>query len=381
MNSTPDTDYWHTLVHPVDELPFLPFGKRDAQWNPDMVATGHRLIAAYKATLAQEGRLKQITDEDLWSALIRENLGQLLDLIGASDAEGLTRYLTDFGKEYTWFGGITTGVDGYTYWNLKEDFVGYSYFDKLLCLAEALGVLSAESPEQGAGGKWGQNRLLQPEAVVDAIEAQLGISIVPPEGPMHVAGLSIRGGILHYRHINALYLATRIRDISAPDDWICEFGGGLGLAAFYLNRMGRKNVTIFDLPIVNLLSGFLLIGMLGHDAVCLEGEAQREGAIRLRANWNCANEPAKRFRVVANQDSFPEINRRIFDEYVAQIKRVCSEYLLSINHEGEQMISGAARHLHVSRILSADPSFRRIFRSPYWLRKGYVEELYRVETA
>jgi hypothetical protein len=29
--------------------------------------------------------------------------------------------------------------------------------------------------------------------------------------------------------------------------------------------------------------------------------------------------------------------------------------------------------------LDADRSFHRVYRSPYWLRRGYVEELYRIE--
>lgn len=372
--------FQHTLVHPiVSEARYLPFGKKDARWSPEMVATSRRLIAAYKATMLQESTLKQITDDDLWSALMRDNFGQMLSFVDADDAEQLSRYLVDFGKEYTWFGGITTGIDGYTYWDQSESFVAYSYFDKLICLGEALGVLSAESPEQGISGKWGKNILLDPNDVVDAIEARLGIHIVPPEGPVHVAGLSVRGGLLHYRHINALYLATRLRDIAAPEDRICEFGGGLGLAAFYLRRMGRKDITIFDLPIVNILSGHFLIGTLGQEAVCLEGEHPRKDAIKLRANWNCAGETDGTFRVAANQDSFPEINRRIFDEYVRQIKRITSDCLLSINHEGEQFITDSARHLHVSRLLDADRSFHRVYRSPYWLRRGYVEELYRIE--
>lgn len=372
--------FQHTLVHPMgSEAPALPFGRKDAKWNPEMVATSRRLIAAYKETMSQDSPLKQITGDDLWSALTRDHFGQMLNFLRTEDADQLSRYLVDFGKEYTWFGGITTGIDGYTHWDRNEQFVAYSYFDKLVCLGEALGVLSVESPEQGIGGKWGKNIQLAPSEIVDAIETQLGIHIVPPEGPVHVAGLDVRGGLLHYRHINALYLATRIREVAAPEDRICEFGGGLGLAAFYLNRMGRKDVTVFDLPIVNILSGYFLIGTLGQEAVSLEGEQPRRDATKLRANWNCADEIDGAFRVAANQDSFPEVNRRIFDEYVRQIKRISSDFFLSINHEGEQPIAGGARHLHVSRLLNADPSFRRIYRSPYWLRRGYVEELYRIE--
>jgi hypothetical protein len=307
------------------------------------------------------------------------NFGQVLNLIRNDDAEQLARHLVNFGKEYTWFGGISTGVDGYTYWDRSEHSVAYSYFDKLVCLGESLGVLSVENPEQGKGGNWGNNILTDPSQIVDKIEAQLGIDIVPPEGTVYVAGLRVRGGLLHYRHINALYLAARIRDLTSPQDRICEYGGGLGLAAFYLRRMGHNDFTIFDLPIVNILSGHFLIGTLGEEAVCLEGEHPRADTIKIKANWNCSNESGGAFRVAANQDSFPEISRGIFDEYVAQIKRTTTAYFLSINHESEHPIPGGAKHLHVSRLLTADQRFRRIYRSPYWLRRGYVEELYSIE--
>ncbi|RUX32490.1 hypothetical protein EOA23_09005 [Mesorhizobium sp. M2A.F.Ca.ET.042.01.1.1] len=371
--------FQHTLVHPIHgEVPLLPFDKKDAEWDQGKVATARRLIAAYKATMSQESPLRQIMNGDLWSALTRDHFGQLLGILHAEDAEQLSRYLVDFGREYTWFGGITTGVDGYTYWDRDDRFVAYSYFDKLVCLGEALGVLSAESPEQGPLGKWGNNIQSDPEGLVRAIEAQLGIKIVPPQGTVHVAGLSVGSGLLHYRHINAVYLATRIRDFAAPQDRICEFGGGLGLAAYYLNLFGRKNVTIFDLPIVNILSGYFLIGTLGQEAVCLEGEEPRPDTIAIRANWNCEKAADGAFRITANQDSFPEINRRIFDEYVEQIRRTTSGFFLSINHEGEQKIAGGEKHLHVSKLLSTSPDFHRMYRSPYWLRRGYVEELYRI---
>lgn len=371
----------YAIVHPArGKTPILPFGKMDAEWSAGKVATSRRLIAAYNATVGQQSQLKQITDDDLWSALTRDNFGEMMNFVRSGDAERLSRYLVNFGKDYTWFGGITTGVDGYNHWDPSEEAVAYTYFDKLVCLGEGLGVLSVENPEQGTGGNWGKNIQLSPSEIVDTIEAHLGINILPPEGVIPVAGLRVRKGLLHYRHINALYLAVRIRDLTSPTDRICEFGGGLGLAALYLSRLGRPDVTLFDIPIVNILSGHFLIGALGEDAVCLEGETPKSDAIKVRANWNCAEEPGASFRLAANQDSFPEINRRIFDEYVREIRRITVDYFLSINHEDEHPITGGAQHLHVSRLLGSEPGFTRRYRAPYWLRRGYVEELYGLET-
>jgi hypothetical protein len=300
----------------------------------------------------------------------------MLRMIESGDAEQLSRFLSDFGSKYTWFGGITTGIDGYNHWDTNEQTVAFSYLDKLVCLAEGLGVLPVENPEQGDGGNWGRNVLRDPQIVADAVAAHLGIDIVPPADVIPVAGIKLREGLLHYRHINALYLAVRINQLTSPGDRICEYGAGLGLVAFYLRRMAKSDTTLFDIPITNVLSGFFLIGALGDDAVCLEGETVRPDAIKIRANWNCTGAADKTFNISVNQDSFPEINYSIFQEYVRQIKRTTSSHFLSINHEVEHQIEGAVKHLNVSKYLLADAEFSRQYRAPYWLRRGYVEELY-----
>ena len=176
-------------------------------------------------------------------------------------------------------------------------------------------------------------------------------------GVIPVAGLALRNGLLHYRHINALFLAARIKDLTEPTDRVCEFGAGLGLAAFYLNRMGRTDTTFFDIPLTNVLSGYFLIGVLGPDAVSLEGEHPRAGTVKISANWNCVDVPDGHFRLVANQDSFPEINPRALDEYVSQIARCTTDSFLSINHEVEHQIGQTARHRNVSKLLHDDQRF------------------------
>ncbi|MGE0802479.1 MAG: class I SAM-dependent methyltransferase [Lautropia sp.] len=370
--------YRHALAHPRDtaHVP-LAFGFEPARWTPAKVEHCERLIRAYRASIAQAGNpLKTITDADLWTGITAGHFAELLKLVAAGDADGMSRYLNAFGSDYVWFGGVTTGIDGYNHWDRDEQAIAYSYFDKLVCLAEAIGALPAENPEQGAGGNWGRNIALAPDAVADAVRRRVGVDLMPPPGTIPVAGLRLAGGLLHYRHINSLYVATRVRDLTEPGDAVCEFGGGLGLVAYFLYRMGRPDTTLYDIPITNLLSGFFLLSALGGDAVTLEGEPPRAGTIRIRANWNCSEAADGAFRLALNVDSFPEINRRIFDEYVAQIRRTVTGRFLSINHEVEHPISGGARHLNVSALLAAEPGWRRVYRAPYWLRRGYVEELY-----
>jgi hypothetical protein len=363
---------WHRLAPGPERQVHVPFDSIDGTWTPQKVETCKRLIRAYKETIAQDTQpLKSITDADIWTHIITENFGELLTYVENDDAERLSQFLTHFGRDYFPFGGITTGVDGYTQEDRSGPSVAFSYFNNLISLGEALGVLPVENPEQG---NWGKNIHLSPNDIASSISERLGVSIAPPAGVIPVAGIATQQGLIHYRHINALYMATRIRDLTTDGDRVAEFGAGLGLTAFFLRKLGRSDITLFDIPITNIFSAFFLIGILGEDAVCLEGERINDHAIKIRANWNCTEVPDYHFKLVANQDSFPEINRRIFDAYVDQIKRISSSYFLSINHE----VGDAGAQLNISRLLSSESDLERISRSPYWIRRGYVEELYRI---
>jgi hypothetical protein len=195
---------------------------------------------------------------------------------------------------------------------------------------------------------------------------------------MPVFGIAVDGGVFHYRHVNALYTAVRARDLTAAGDAICEYGGGLGLVALYLHRFGRKDYTLYDLPIVNAISAYFLIGALGDDAVCLDGEPRKPDAVKITAGVSCRRERDKAFALALNQDSFPEIDETIVRDYLRQIRRTTTRYFLSINHEVEHAKTSEAKHLNVSTLLAGDAGFERCYRMPYWLRRGYVEELYAI---
>jgi len=74
-----------------------------------------------------------------------------------------------------------------------------------------------------------------------------------------------------------------------------------------------------------------------------------------------------KFDIVVNMDSFPEFGKDIAQEYVNKIKTVTQKFL-SINHEGE---SYTVRELFIN-----DPDLINYSRFPFWLRKGYVEEMF-----
>jgi hypothetical protein len=63
-----------------------------------------------------------------------------------------------------------------------------------------------------------------------------------------------------------------------------------------------------------------------------------------------------------NADSLTEIGRSAANEYWSQIQQRCSVFL-SINHE--------ANEFTISDLIGERPALRY----PYWMRRGYVEEV------
>ena len=82
--------------------------------------------------------------------------------------------------------------------------------------------------------------------------------------------------------------------------------------------------------------------------------------------------------MVVNQDSFPEIERAFVVDYLRHIRRFAGR-LLSINQEAAAVAAADGRCQHVvSELVDSVGGFVRVSRVPYWLRRGYVEEIYEV---
>lgn len=355
------------LSHPIKSLNAeLQLASEPAGNIENRVAVAERLIKAYHKALADEVNSPLRREgEDLWTGLLRNELPELLSAIDSHDAEKLANFLTNFGTSYVWFGGITTCIDGFNK-DLRPEKIALTYHDKLVSLAESLGVLRYESPESGP---WGENILAEPEALLNQIAAKIGIDIHPPMGIIHTDGIKAGKSILHYRHINALYSALRLHAVNKQQEAVCEFGGGLGMTAMYSRRLGVNDYTIFDLPITCLLAGHYLIHALGENNVALYGEAIQQNAVRLLPYWECQTQNDSRFAWALNQDSFPEISDNLIMEYLKQIKRTASAGFMSINHE-------CFHPRTVMNFTQQSGGFELLHRSKCWVRDGYVEELF-----
>ena len=318
---------------------------------------------------------------DVWGGLARLYHGELLALLRAKNPVALAEYLCNMSRRGATV-GITQGEPEFRKASASRrlrDWGALFILDRLVALAEIVGALRMENPEQGS---WGENLYAEPDELIGKLESALGIGIMVPEVEGCLFGLETRSGRLHFRDITALYAAWRIRTITShlEEASICEIGGGVGRVAYYCAKFGIRSVAIFDLPFVNVLQGYFLIRALPGANVVLYGEKMPEDgqAIRILPGWVLGDVPPKTFDLALNQDSFPEIERSIVRQYLREIGRTSRSHFLSINHEAETPIEGStATQLVVGDVVKEVGGFERLYRFPCWVRAGYLEELYR----
>ncbi len=180
-------------------------------------------------------------------------------------------------------------------------------------------MLSLENLEHTP--QWGKNLYIDVNEILDGIEKMIGISVVPPVVALPVMGIETKRGPLHYRHLNSLYAALRIKALLLEKGPICEYVGGLGIVAYYASILGFSDYTIFDLPLVNVFAGHFLLNTLGVENVRLYGEDNQTAIVNVLPYWQCMDVSDGIFSLTINQDSFPEIDPNLVLEYMLQIER------------------------------------------------------------
>jgi hypothetical protein len=350
-------------------MPNIKLLSQSAIDRPDRVQICERLLQSYNLAIQDEKRnpLKR-EGEDLWSPILRKEFPTILASIENGDARQLSKELMIFGSSPVWFGGLTTGLDGFNWNNWDLHWIALTYYDKLLSIAEYMGIIPAPMNEAGNGAR---NFSGDINELVCNIEKELGFSILPPPAIVPVVGISANHGIFNYRHLLGLYGALRVSDLAIESHPIAEFGGGLGITALYARRMGFNDYTLLDLPMSCLFAGHFLINSLGENHVSLYGEKLSDHTIKILPYWECQNLQSKRYCLSLNQDSMPEMADNFIHEYLRQIRRITDGVFLSINHEGFFPRT-------VNKFILASGGFKRINRSKCFVREGYIEEAYRI---
>ena len=336
----------------------------------ERVRVCERLLQSYLLAKEAEKETNLVREgEDLWTGILQSGFPALMTAIELQDPEKMSQELMAFGTEPVWFGGLHTGIDGYNSLNLDTRWIAVTYFDKLVSIAEYLGIITVEINESSEGN--GKNLGLDVNTLVAQIENELGISINPPVGVTPIIGIATNGVAINYRHLLGLYGAMRLSDLAKERDAILEIGGGLGLTALYARRMGFKDYTLLDLPLSCLFAGHYLINSLGGSNVGLYGEKLSKSQIKILPYWEIKNLPSNAYGLSINQDGFPEMADNLIFEYLHQIKRITIGSFLSLNCERVN-----PRTVH--NFVKTSGGFKKIYRAKSFIREGFVEEAYKI---
>jgi hypothetical protein len=147
---------------------------------------------------------------------------------------------------------------------------------------------------------------------------------------------------------------------------VLEIGGGLGRTALYARQFGITDYTIIDIPVSSLAQGNFLGRVLGEEDISLYGEAgvsPRQIKLLPPAAFLDSSD---RYDVVLNVDSLTEIGIVAARQYCSAI-RSKADLFLSINHE--------ANNFTVAGLIKEAGGGGEYSRTPYWLRRGYIEEI------
>jgi hypothetical protein len=224
------------------------------------------------------------------------------------------------------------------------------YYDKLITLMEMNSIIPIFSPEEYYYVKrFDKYFNISPEAFLKELSTRFEFDVSAPKYSGNLFGLDTKYGLYNERDFMSLGVALMVKErFDDKNINICEIGGGVGHLAFYLHRLGYKNISIVDLPTISVSQMYFLSVNLDDNNVQLISPQQFTG----------------KYDLVLNVDSMTEMNIESAKEYCDKMENETQNFI-SINHETNPFT--------VNQICN----MRRISRHPFWLRKGYVFEEYR----
>jgi putative sugar O-methyltransferase len=341
-----------------------------------------RLLKTYKEVNREKATIEKKTSS-LWAGTLKEKYCDLNSALESEDPKILASILSSmFRESFVYglaFGDLfkhSTSTLGNKIWSLK-------YHDNIIALAEYLGVVRNEHPQQGQIAQVLNKNL---DSIVKDIESCLQMSMSFPDvGSPY--GITVNGSLITMEHPEHIYVSLRIhhaiKSYLVSDNpknklRLVEIGGGYGGLAFWIQTLGRipiHSYTIIDLPMVNILQGYFLSKAFSSSEVCLFGENPKDET-KFYVLPNFAFESLNHgIDVLINGNSMPEMTDQIVEDYIRTAKDKATGMFFSYNHEACAPVSGINQVL-VPEIVNRVGGFERMARNASWVRNGYVEETY-----
>ena len=233
--------------------------------------------------------------------------------------------------------------------------------DHIFRLGEALGVQRVVRPSGNPGDEGPEH--IETDELLSRIEQRLGVKLQfrnPFNGEF---GLDTSFGLVSYRSLLAVYQAWRLSRLGCRS--VLEIGAGMGRTIVFCRDLGIKDYTVVDLPMTLVGQACFIAATIGEDGLHLIGDSHSSsGKIRLvpPSRLTALNQV---FDVILNVNSITELDIKHAMEY-SKYALTHSKLFLSINHE-----ANAFRAVDLF-----DETVWKTNRFPYWMRKGYLEEIF-----
>jgi hypothetical protein len=316
----------------------------------------------------------------LWRWNVERTARDFIDALVRKDSDRVLSFLEGMLSQPALWG---IGYGDFGIWQGNR-FASFLILHQLVALAESLAIVRTECPEQG---EIGYAFDIGVEPLVEKIEEVIGIRIDFPRVASSY-GIIIGNRLLDMQTPSHLYSAYRLRmhlHKYAPREnySILEIGAGFGGSAYwFLQQLPRSKYTILDLALTNVYQGWFLSNTLGRENVLLFSDVLRGSAVGSRRVSIMPTRSGSylggaRFDAVFNQDSFPEMTEQAIDDYLRLAHQRLDGILYSFNHESFALVKGQPLPWVPDRVLKVG-GFERLSRELSWVRRGYVEEVYRL---
>jgi hypothetical protein len=339
-----------------------------------------RIISSYRKIKLREHQTTLPTLHDsMWGAFLQSEYAALRNLVEEGDIGRLARYLSTIFRSET--------VNGYTFGTKFDPFPHRWWYLPIgielsvITLAESVGILRAECPEQGQISYWRSE--FTEERLIGVLESFFSIRIESPRTG-DARGIFFGGRFLTLETCSQLYTAHRMRDAInrgvgvSTELNIVEIGGGYGGLCYWMHQLLGTRINryvIVDLPEVNLVQAYFLSSLKTGESTLFGEEKPKLGSrIDLIPHWTLSDLDW-RPNVLINQDSMPEMPETEVARYLSWGSDNVDGLFLSFNQEAFSPWRGVPQ-VHVPSVISRYPRFRRLSRNPSWVRRGYVEEIY-----
>ncbi|MFX1277216.1 MAG: putative sugar O-methyltransferase [Promethearchaeota archaeon] len=343
----------------------------------------NRLIGAYiKATSDLE--IIQKNKSIIWTNILKSKYNILVSAIEKKDPNNLAKILSSLFRQSFVIGIASGSLVTQSFGKIGSRIWSLKYLDNLVLLAEYLGVIRTETPEQGIVAYGLKDGIGE---IVERIEKVLKSSIAFPNlGASY--GINVNNSLITMESPEHIYVALRLKfavdtfsNNKTTDDLnIVEIGGGFGGLAYWMHKLKQisfKSYVIIDLPIINVIQGYFLSKILGESKIRFYGESNKESNIFSIMPVQIINSMNNYdIDILINENSMPEMPEQSVIDYIRWAKNNLQGFFFSYNQEAFAPVGGIPQIL-VPEIISREGGLKRVSRSPSWLRTGYVEEIYK----